>query len=167
VDAVLDALRRAGAELLGRASGPLHFRLLIMPTVVSVLGIRAGLRDARSEQAPFLWAFLRRPAQRGRLLRSALKDIGRIIVVALVLDTAYQVIVFGRFYVLQAVLVAFVTAVVPYVVLRGPIARLTRRLRGRRAAATLPPQGARSGDVPAGPEEPGAGPGPSRGEGVA
>ena len=47
MDTIVEMLSRAVEQLIGRASGPLHFRLFIMPIVVTVLGIRAGLRDAR------------------------------------------------------------------------------------------------------------------------
>jgi hypothetical protein len=47
MDAVLESLTRGVEQLLGRASGPLQFRLVVMPTVVTLLAIRAGLRDAR------------------------------------------------------------------------------------------------------------------------
>jgi hypothetical protein len=78
-----------------------------------------------------LWTFLTHPAQRSELFRSALKDIRRILIVAVVMDTAYQIIVFKAFYPGQALLVAFVSAVVPYVVFRGPISLLMRALSER------------------------------------
>ena len=128
----MEMLNRSVEQFLDRAGGPLHFRFLMMPTVVTILAIWAGLKDAREGELKFfLWTLLTKPAERSRLLRSALKDIGRILVVALVLDTTYQMVVFKMFYPGQAVIVAFVSAVVPYVVFRGPIALLTRALRER------------------------------------
>jgi hypothetical protein len=47
------------------------------------------------------WAILKNPPERRRLLRSALKDVARIFIVALVLDTTYQVVVLRAFYVVQ------------------------------------------------------------------
>ena len=89
----MEMLNRGAQQLLGRASGPLHLRFLMMPAVVTVLAIRAGLKDASEGQPAFLWAFLTKRAERPRLLRSALTHIGRILIVALVLDTIYQLIV--------------------------------------------------------------------------
>jgi len=126
MDAVLDMLNRGVEQLLGRASGPLHFRLLMMPMVVTILAVRAGLRDAREGRPAFLWAVLTNPAERRRLFRSGLKDVGRIFIVAVVLDTAYQVLVLRAFYIVQLLIVAVVCAIVPYVLVRGPITRLTR-----------------------------------------
>jgi hypothetical protein len=128
MDAILEMLARGVEQLLGRASGPLHLRLVMMPTVVTILAIKAGLRDARDGAPPFLWTILSNPAERPRLLRSAVKDIGRVFVVALVLDTTYQLLVLREFHVGQLLIVAVACAIVPYVLIRGPITRLTRRL---------------------------------------
>ena len=128
MDVILDMLSRGVEQLLGRASGPLHFRLLIMPTLVTILAIRAGLRDAREGEPTFLWGILKNPAERPRLVHSGVKDIGRIFIVAIVLDTIYQIIVFKFFYVVQTLIVAVACAIVPYILMRGPITLLTRRL---------------------------------------
>ena len=133
MDAILEALYRGVEQLLGRASGPLHLRLVIMPTVVTILAIRAGLRDARERQPVFVRKILTNPAERRRLLRSGLKDVGRIFIVALVLDTTYQLMVLRAFYVVQALIVAVACAIVPYVLIRGPVSRLTRGLHKNQA----------------------------------
>jgi hypothetical protein len=140
MNAILEILSRGVEQLLGRASGPLHFRLVMMPTVVTILAVRAGLRDAREGQPAFLWAILTNSADRRQLLRSARKDIGRVFVIALVLDTVYQLIALRAFYVVQALVVAVVCAIVPYVLFRGPVTRLARRLYRRHA---------RPADIPA------------------
>jgi hypothetical protein len=118
-------------HLLERSTGTLHFRFFMMPTVVSVLAIRAGLRDAREGRSHFTWTLLTQPEQRRDLLRSALKDIGRVLIVALVLDTIYQVLVLKAFYPGEALVVAFVLAVVPYLLLRGPTSVTAGYLRRR------------------------------------
>jgi hypothetical protein len=128
MDTILEMPSRAIEHLLGRASGPLHLRLFIMPLVVTFLGVRAGLRDARERQPAFLWAILTNPAERRRLLRSAAKDVGTIFIVAVVLDTTYQLVVLQAFYPVQLLIIAVACAIVPYVVIRGPVTRLTRGL---------------------------------------
>ncbi len=129
MDTIREILSRGVEELLGRASGPLHFRLVMMPTVVTILAIRAGLRDAREGTGGFLWEILHKPpAQRRRLLRSALKDIGRVLAVAVLVDATYQLVVLHAFHAVQLAIVVVACAIVPYVLLRGPIARLARRL---------------------------------------
>ena len=127
----MEILSRGIEQLFGRPNGPLTFRLVVMPTVVSIIAIRAGLRDAREGRPTFLWTFFFNPSERRRLLRSGWKDVGRIIIVALVLDTVYQLIVFRAFYIVQAMIVAFVCAVLPYILLRGPTNLLTRNFYGK------------------------------------
>ena len=131
MDTILGMLSRGAEELLGRASGPLHFRLFIMPTVVTILAVRAHLRDVRAGNPIPLGAFLTSPTERRRLLRSGLEDFGRVFVIACVLDTAYQLLVFRAFYPGQMLIVAVVCAIVPYFLVRGPILRGGHFLRQR------------------------------------
>jgi len=111
-------------HLVGRARGPLHFRLLIMPLVVTILAIRAHLRDVREGKPTTLWAFFRSATERRRLLRSGLKDFGKVFIVACVLDTAYQLLVLQSFYLGELLVVAVVCAIVPYFLIRGPVMRI-------------------------------------------
>jgi len=128
MDAILEGFSLGVEQLLGRAGGPLRFRLLVMPTVVTILAIRAGLRDAREGRPTFVWTLLTNPDERGRSFRSGLNDIGKIIIMAVILDTAYQLFVLRGFYPVQLIIVVVACAIVPYVVIRGPIALLTRSL---------------------------------------
>jgi hypothetical protein len=126
MDAIIDMFSRAIEQLLGRASGPLHFRLILQPIIASVLAIRAGLRDAREGQPAFLWTFLMHPLDRRELVQSGWSDLSKIFVVAIVLDTIYQLFVLHGFFVVQTLIVVAVVALLPYVVLRGPVARIAR-----------------------------------------
>src|SRR5271157_302834 len=128
MDTILQMLSRGVDELLGRFRGPLNFRLLVMPCVVTILAIRADLRDAREGRPAILGAFLTNPAERRRLFRYAMKDIGRIFMVAVVLDTTYQLWVLRSFHIGQLLIVTVSCAIVPYVLVRGPITRLVRRM---------------------------------------
>lgn len=119
---------RGVEQLLGRAGGPLHLRLVMMPTMVTLLAIRAGLRDAREGRPAFLWTVLAHPAGRRQALRSAVRDIYRVFIMAVILDTIYQLAVLRAFYVVQLLIVAIGCAAVPYVLVRGPVARLVRLL---------------------------------------
>ncbi len=134
MDAILALLSREVGQLLGRESGPMHFRLLMAPTVAMVLGIRAGLKDAREGRPPFLWTIVTVPDDRRGLFRSEWKDVGRVFVMALVLDTTYQLVFLRWFYPVQLLIVAVVCAIVPYALVRGPVTRLARALSGRRSA---------------------------------
>jgi hypothetical protein len=125
---VEEALRRGWENLIGRPDGPMNFRLLIQPAVAILFAIRAGLRDARNGQAPFLWAFFSNPGERHELLRQGWKDVGTVFIVALILDSIYQVIVHSGIYTLELLITATILAIVPYAMIRGLVTRLARRI---------------------------------------
>ena len=133
MDAVFDTLSGVYQHILGRATGPLNFRLVVMPIVVTVLAVRAHLRDVREGRPTELGAFFKDPAKRRRLLRSGLTDVGKVFVTAVVLDTTYQLIVFRWVYPGEVLFIAVVCAVVPYALVRGLIMRTLRLLFGKRA----------------------------------
>ena len=126
MDAIQDFLSWFVNALSGRASGPLSFRLVVMPTVVTLLALRADWKDAREGWPAFLGAFITDPVERRRLFRIGVTDAGRVFLMAIVLDTAYQIMVFRWVYLGQLLIVAVVCAVLPYVLVRGPITRLAR-----------------------------------------
>ena len=130
MDTILDILFNRAGHLFERTGGPLNFRLVVMPTVVTILAILADRRDAREGRPALLGAFFTAPAERRRLFRSALKDIGRVFLVAIVLDTVYQIIVLRWVYPGEVFVVAVACAILPYVLVRGPIIRLLRMLFG-------------------------------------
>lgn len=132
MDEILTFLKWWAEQLVDRLSGPLNFRLVVMPTVVTLLALRADWKDAREGRPAFLGAFIKDPVERRRLFRWALKDIGRIFLMAIVLDTAYQLMVFRWVYPGQVLFVAVVCAIVPYVIVRGPITRTVRLLLRKR-----------------------------------
>jgi hypothetical protein len=110
--------------LIGRTSGPLTLRLILQPSMATLLAIRAGLADARAGRPPYFWSMLSDPGQRRELLKSGWKSVGKLFVMAIVLDAIYQIIEFKWIYPLQSVIVAFVLAIVPYVIVRGLVTRL-------------------------------------------
>jgi len=119
-----DTLARIWEHLVGRLTGPLTFRVLLQPTMSTLFAVRDGLRDARARRPPFLWTILGSPDDRRRLIRDGLLAIGKLILMALVVDFVYQLVVFRRLYPVEAIDVALLLAVVPYFVIRGPVNRL-------------------------------------------
>jgi hypothetical protein len=122
-----DIIARIGEDLAGRLHGPLTFRLILQPVMATVLAIRAGLKDAHGCRPAYLWAVLTDPAHRREMVRGGWKDISKVFVLAVVLDTVFQLIVFHTLYPFEALLVAFLLAAVPYGLLRGPVNRLARK----------------------------------------
>jgi hypothetical protein len=127
-----DTLARIWEHLVGRLTGPLTFRVLLQPTMSTLFAVRDGLRDARAGRPPFLWTILGSPDDRRRLIRDGLLAIGKLILMALVVDFVYQLVVFRRLYPVEAIDVAFLLAVVPYFVIRGPVNRFGSRWMRRR-----------------------------------
>jgi hypothetical protein len=94
MDTILNTLTLGLDQLLGRLSGPLNFRLVVMPTVVTVLALRAAWKDHREGRPAFLGIWIQDPVERNRVFRGALR-IRRIFLVAVVITTTYQLMVFG------------------------------------------------------------------------
>jgi hypothetical protein len=128
MDTIIEMLSHRGEHLVGRLGGPLNFRLIVMPLVVTILAIRAHMRDVREGRPTVLWSFLKDPTKRRRLLRSGLKDFGKVFIVACVLDTTYQLWVLRSFYLGEMLVVAVVCAILPYFLIRGPVTRIARLL---------------------------------------
>ena len=131
---IQEILTRFWDQLIARPSGPLAFRLILQPIMVTILAILDGLKDARAGRSPYLWTILSDPAQRASHLREGLKRVSRVIVFALLMDAIYQFMVLGRFYPGEALVIAFVLAFLPYLLIRGPAARIARRWNRRGAA---------------------------------
>ena len=91
--------------------------------------IRSGLRDSREGRAPYLWSLFSLARGRGEQLRQGWRDVGKVLIAAAVIDLLYQRIFLRAFHLEQAVTVAVLLAIVPYVVFRGPINRLFRARR--------------------------------------
>ena len=121
-----EAFARGWENLVGRWGGPMSFRFLVQPTVAILFAIRAGLNDARQGNPPFLKAMLSNRDSRQDWLRQAWQDVGTVFVVALVLDSIYQLIVHAGIYTLELLITATVLALIPYTVSRGLVTRIAR-----------------------------------------
>jgi hypothetical protein len=116
---VEEFLIRTWNEVLGRDSGPLHFRLVLQPMVAAALAIRAGIRDAQQGRPAFLSALVRRSGRAPLLLAELWKDVGRLFLVGIALDLIYQLIDFQTIRPGQSLVVATVLAILPYLLIRG------------------------------------------------
>lgn len=118
-------------DLILRLDGPLHFRFIIQPLIAAGFAVRDGLRDARKGYPAYGWALLTDPEHRQFLLKSGWKGISKVFIVAFVLDLIYQLIALHTFKLPAALITACLLALIPYVLLRGPVNRLRRRVRRR------------------------------------
>ena len=120
-------------DFIARFDGPLHFRLFVQPLMAIFFAVRDGSRDARDGRGAYLWSLVTDPAQRRYLLDSGWKGISKVFVLAFALDVVYQFVEWHGLKPLQALLTATVLAVIPYVLLRGPINRFVRISQTRRS----------------------------------
>lgn len=114
-------------DLADRVTGPMKFRLVLQPIMAAIFAIRSGLADARAGKPPYFWALVSDPGQRADMIKDGWKSVGKVFVLALVLDVVYQIIVQHFVYPGEAIIVAFVLAIVPYLILRGLVTRLARK----------------------------------------
>ncbi len=122
-----DILMRFVENLNDRVTGPMKFRLLLQPAMAAFFAIRAGLNDARTGKPPYFWSLLTDPAHRTDMLKDGWKDVGKVFLIALALDVVYQIMVLKFVYPGEAIYVAFVLAILPYLILRGLVTRIARK----------------------------------------
>jgi hypothetical protein len=125
---IYEYFARVWEMLIGRTDGPLTFRLIFQPTVAAILAIRAGLKDAHEGRAPYLWSVFTNQAHGRDLLREGWKDIGTVFIIAVILDVVYALMIHRWIFPGQALLVGTVLAIVPYVLIRGPVTRIVRHI---------------------------------------
>lgn len=112
----------------------MHFRLFLQPAMATIFAIRDGIRDARNREPAYFWSLFTEPRRRNYRIRAGWKAVCRICILAIAMDVIYQVIALHRIYPGEVLLVAAGLAIVPYLLLRGPINRMiqyfTRRKSG-------------------------------------
>jgi hypothetical protein len=118
---------RIWEHLIGRITGPMKFRLVMQPAMALFLGIRSGLKDARQGEPAYFWALFTDRQERRSMLKNGWKSIGKLFIVACVLDVVYQIIEQRFVYPGEVVLVALILAIVPYLLIRGPVNRIAQR----------------------------------------
>jgi hypothetical protein len=126
-----DVFTQGWHEIVARPDGPLAIRFYVQPLVAAVLAVRDGLRDARRGNRAYFWSLFTDSADRRERLREGWRAIRKVFLIALILDVIYQLIVIQALRPLEALTIATALAIVPYVLLRGPVNRVARRVRGR------------------------------------
>ena len=129
-----DVLTRMWREIVERPDGPMAFRFYIQPLMAMLFALRDGIKDAHEGRPPYFWALFTDKPHRRELLRSGWSSVGKVFILAVVLDTVYQLLVLKGLRPIEGLLVAVLLALVPYVLLRGPVNRIARGLLHRRAS---------------------------------
>jgi hypothetical protein len=120
---------RIADNMIARVSGPMKFRLVLQPVMAAIFAIRSGLADAKAGRTPYFWSLVTNPAQRDYMLKDGWKSVGKVFILAMVLDVVYQIIEQHFVYPGEVIIVAFILAILPYLILRGLVNRLARRFR--------------------------------------
>ena len=123
-------LSRLWADLIARPGGPLEFRFLLQPLVAALLAVRDGMSDARTGRPPYFWTLVHDPALRRERFREGVKATVRVVLLGVAIDAVYQFKVHGTVYPGEALGIALLLGFVPYLLIRGPTDRITRRRQG-------------------------------------
>jgi hypothetical protein len=126
---------RIWQNLVDRPSRQMSFRFAVQPAVASFFAVRHGLADVRGGRSPYFRTILWNPRERVARLREGLNATAKILLVAVVIDAAYQALELETFYPAEAPIVALLLAFVPYALVRGMTARLARAWWQRRNRA--------------------------------
>src|SRR5258707_13116833 len=118
--------QRIVGDLFARLDGPVHFRFIVQPLMATIFAVIDGIKDAKAGKPPYFWALLATPERRNELMKEGWKSVGKIFILAIILDVVYQLKVHSTVYPGETLIVAFALAIVPYLLLRGPINRLVR-----------------------------------------
>lgn len=119
-------LERIFTSIAERPGGPMTFRFILQPLMACVLAAVDGFRDARSGATAYLWSIVTGTQQRAGQIYDGVIATARVIILGLGMDIAYQAVEFHTFYPGEAAIVAVLLAFIPYLLLRGPFARLAR-----------------------------------------
>jgi hypothetical protein len=121
-----EMLARVWEEIAARPAGPMAFRVYLQPMMAAFLAVRDGRKDARAGRPPYFWALFTGSVDRGRLIRDGWKSIGRVAILALVMDLIYQFTVLGGLRPVEGLIVLALLAIIPYIFIRGGVNRLFR-----------------------------------------
>jgi hypothetical protein len=135
----MDFLSGMWQDIVSRPDGPMAFRFYLQPVMSMIYAIISGLKDAREHRPPYFWAIFTEPSHRGDLLRDGWKSVRNVFLLAIGMDLIYQIIVFKGLRPFQGLIVSVVLALLPYLIVRGPVNRLAR-LFGKDTPAGVAPR---------------------------
>ena len=132
-----DILTRIWTNLVARLTGPFAFRFILQPAMGLLFALLDGVKDAKAGRPPYYWAIFTDAENRMQLLKEGARRIGRIILLGVVMEVAYQWIVLRWIYPGEMLLMVLGLAILPYLLFRGPINRIARHWVGPKRAAVL------------------------------
>ena len=126
-----------GAAFYMRLTGPLKFRFIIQPLMAIVFAAIDGVRDAKAGRLPYLWGLVKEPGTRLKRLKEAPASVGKVAILAVILDLLFQWLQDDGINLLGSLIAAVILAIVPYMLLRGPVNAIagfiTRKAKEKKA----------------------------------
>jgi len=122
-----EILKRVWENLIGRSTGPINFRLINSADCGHHHCDQGRSKGRAGRPTAILVGRSLESRLSTRVVRQGWKDVGKVFILAVVLDSIYQLIVHRGVYVLELLITATVLAIIPYVLVRGPVNRIARR----------------------------------------
>lgn len=119
---------RVVENLSHRVGGPLNFRFVMQPVMALIFATIDGFKDAKTGKDPYLWRLFTDPDHRADALKHGWKSVGKVFVLAIVLDLVFQIRELGTVFPGELLAIALLLAILPYLLLRGPVCRLLQKL---------------------------------------
>jgi len=117
-------------ELPQRFTGPGRLRFILQPLTAILLGIRGGLRDAKTRNPPYLFGLLFGAERRRELLRSGVAAIRNLVALGIIMDIVFQLILYRSVNPGAAVVIGPIRICFPYALSRARTTRLAGWQRG-------------------------------------
>lgn len=129
MDGLVAFLHSFWSDMVGRTDGPMTFRFFLQPTMALITALFDGIKDAKTGRTPYLWKMIQdTPGERLITWREGVTATARILILGVVMDVIYQIKVYGAFkHPLETFFLAVLLGFVPYLLLRGPMARIASR----------------------------------------
>ncbi len=119
-----DLIARIMENMGDRMSGPMHFRMYMQPFMAAVFAVISGIKDAKAGNPAYFWAMFTQLEHRKEMFKDGWQSVGKVFILAAVLDVVYQFIVQRWVYPFEVVITAVMLAIIPYLFLRGPVNRI-------------------------------------------
>jgi len=113
-------------ELPQRFTGAGRLRFILQPMIAVILGIRGGLADAKAGNHPYIFGLLFGAGTRRELLRSGVAAIRNMVALGIIMDIAFQLVLYHSVHPGAAVVIGPILICFPYALSRA----LTTRLVG-------------------------------------
>ncbi len=101
-----------------RLSGPGSLRFILQPLMSVFFGIKDGITDAKLGNDPFLFSLFKSSEKKSKL-KEAFKSVGKVFIIAIILDIIFYYIISGTFAPLQSLLIGTILLIIPYSIARG------------------------------------------------